>query len=215
VIRLERWSGTAAEHHGRDVPTDTELAVWQFDVRGPAVALGSRQSTAVVDEPRCRAEGVEVAVRRSGGGAVLLVPGEHVWVDVVVPGGHPLWRDDIGASMMVVGERWTAALSGLVGEPLTVHDGPMLRSPWSELVCFDGIGIGEVLAGGLKLVGISQRRTRHTARFQCIVHLVHEHRRLASLLAPPLPDAPHLEVATLPRGLDPGLVVARLVDAFG
>ena len=35
------------------------------------------------------------------------------------------------------------------------------------MVCFAGIGPGEVLVGGRKVVGISQRRNRGGARFQC------------------------------------------------
>jgi lipoate-protein ligase A len=46
----------------------------------------------------------------------------------------------------------------------------MVRTRWSPLVCFAGLGPGEVSAGGRKLVGISQRRTRAAARFQCAVH---------------------------------------------
>ena len=54
---------------------------------------------------------------------------------------------------------------------LTVHDGPMAGGRWAELVCFAGLGPGEVLVAGRKLVGISQRRTRHGSRFQCMVHI--------------------------------------------
>ena len=47
----------------------------------------------------------------------------------------------------------------------------MACTGWCPLVCFAGVGPGEVLAGGRKLVGISQRRTRAGARFQCAVHV--------------------------------------------
>jgi hypothetical protein len=39
-----------------------------------------------------------------------------------------------------------------------------------RLVCFAGIGAGEVLVGGAKVVGISQRRDRRGSRFQCVAH---------------------------------------------
>ena len=43
--------------------------------------------------------------------------------------------------------------------------------PWSALVCFAGIGPGEVLDGdGRKWVGISQRRTRDWIRLQTMAH---------------------------------------------
>ncbi len=37
-------------------------------------------------------------------------------------------------------------------------------------MCFAGMGPGEVASAGAKLVGLSQRRTREFARFQCTVH---------------------------------------------
>ena len=42
------------------------------------------------------------------------------------------------------------------------------------MVCFAGVGTGEVSVGDRKLVGLSQRRTRTGARFQCLVHLAWE-----------------------------------------
>lgn len=36
-------------------------------------------------------------------------------------------------------------------------------------MCFAGVGAGEVLLDGRKVVGISQRRARDGARFQCVV----------------------------------------------
>ena len=39
------------------------------------------------------------------------------------------------------------------------------------MVCFAGLGTGEVTVAGRKCVGMSQRRTRAGARFQCAVPL--------------------------------------------
>jgi lipoate-protein ligase A len=60
------------------------------------------------------------------------------------------------------------ALGELGLSDLTVHRGRLALSRWGRLVCFAGVGAGEVLAGGRKVVGISQRRTRHAVRFQCV-----------------------------------------------
>ena len=65
-----------------------------------------------------------------------------------------------------MGEAWGAAL-GELGVSAAVHRGPLVRSTWSADVCFAGLGPGEVTVGGRKVVGISQRRTRAAARFQC------------------------------------------------
>ena len=33
---------------------------------------------------------------------VLLLPGEFVWLDLVIPAGDPLWHDDVGRAMVWV-----------------------------------------------------------------------------------------------------------------
>ena len=48
-----------------------------------------------VDEVLLGESGIELARRRSGGGAVLLGADDHVWVDLVVPADDPLAEDDV------------------------------------------------------------------------------------------------------------------------
>lgn len=141
------------------------------EAKGPAVVLGSTQSPEVVDARRAAAAGVAVVRRRSGGGAVLVRPGELVWVDVFVPAGDPLWAADVGRATHWLGRTWVDALAA-VGYPATWHDGPLLSTAWSALVCFAGVAPGEVVVTGVdggaaKVVGVSQRRTRAGALFQC------------------------------------------------
>ena len=53
---------------------------------------------------------------------------------------------------------------------------------WSSLVCFAGLGPGEVMVAGRKAVGLSQRRSREGARFQsALLHRWEPHRLLALL----------------------------------
>ena len=56
------------------------------------MVLGSVQGHEVVDQVVAEALGVNVVGRRSGGGSVLLIPGEFVWLDLVVPAGDPQAR---------------------------------------------------------------------------------------------------------------------------
>ena len=120
---------------------------------------------------RARERGLDVVRRRSGGSSVVLVPGAHVWIDVWVPAGDPLWADDVAAAAVPVGEAWVAALARSGWTGLTVHRAGSESAPWSDLVCFAGRGPGEVItADGRKLVGLSQRRTRDWIRLQCLVH---------------------------------------------
>lgn len=191
----DRWNvewatGSAATFHHRPLPDPVRRTVWVHAVDRPALVLGSTQPDGVVDEAATNERGVEVVRRRSGGGAVLLEPGGAVWVDVVIPSTDCLWADDVEVAFAWLGEAWVAALAdlGVVGE---VHRGRPVSSPWSRLVCFAGLGPGEVTtigAGrrgpkGAKVVGMAQRRTRDGARFQCAVPRRWEPDRLLALLA--------------------------------
>lgn len=166
---LEHHEGRAGDFHARDLPSPVTRAVWWFVVRQPAVVLGSAQDPAVVDRAAAHQAGVEVVRRRSGGGAVWLAPGIVTWVDVVLPAGDPLWDQDVSRSTAWLGDAWVRTLVRLGHPGGEVHRGGLVTTPWSPLVCFAGIGPGEVMVDGHKVVGISQRRTRAGARFQCAV----------------------------------------------
>jgi lipoate-protein ligase A len=211
---VHRSTGSAAAFHARALPDPVERAVHVFDVERPALVLGSTQADAVADAGACRAAGVEVVRRRSGGGAVLLDPDDVVWVDVELPRPDPLWVDDVGRAAWWVGEAWVGALGELGVGGLEVHRRSLERGRWGELVCFAGLGPGEVTGGGRKVVGLSQRRSRSGARFQCAVPRRWDPVRLAGLLA--LPDGQRSALAADLAGVvDPVAAAASVVvDAF-
>ncbi|WP_426572582.1 lipoyl protein ligase domain-containing protein [Aquihabitans sp. McL0605] len=159
--------GSAAAFHQLEVPDPPAPVLWWFDVAWPALVLGSTQRDEIVDHEAAAAAGVEVARRRSGGGAVHLVPGAVTWIDVVLPVTDPRWTADVGRSFDWLGQAWSRVVAELGFPDATAYEGPLLRRPWSELVCFAGLGPGEVTVGERKVVGISQRRTRAAARYQC------------------------------------------------
>jgi lipoate-protein ligase A len=136
----------------------------------------------VLDGDRVARAGIEVVRRASGGGAVLVVPGSMVWVDLAIPAGDPLWEADVGKAFWWVGDLWAAALMALGQGPCRVHRGGLVPSPWSRLVCFAGLGPGEVTLGGRKAVGLSQRRTRAGAVFHGAALLEVRAHELVSLL---------------------------------
>lgn len=179
---VQHLTGTAAAFHGRELPSRAARRVWVHEVTGPAVVLGSTQPLEAVDHGAADAAGVAVVRRRSGGGAVLVEPGGVVWVDVVVPPGDRLWDDDVARAFAWVGEAWATALHRVGVTGAAVHRGALVSTPWSRLVCFGGLGPGEVTRHGHKVVGIAQRRTRHGARFQCAVPLVWDPSVLLTLL---------------------------------
>lgn len=237
---IERCAGSAADFHARDLPGGDGAHVWVFEVDRPALALGSSQPESDVDAEACRRAGVEIVRRRSGGGAVLLVPGEIAWIDVIIPPGHRLWSDDVLRAGHWLGLLWietlrTIAPTDLTGpvpsgraaavdveEPLwAVHEGPMLTTAWSRRVCFDGLGPGEVVRAGAKAVGakavaakavgVSQRRTRRGARFQTAIHHRWNPEMMVGLLAAPPVAVPDLRpVVEIPA--TPAAIAAALVE---
>ena len=161
---IEVSAGTAAAFHARPFPEPVRRTCWVFQVNRAAVALGSAQPAGHLGVVPAE---VEVVRRRSGGGAVWLAPGDVLWVDLVIPKHDPLWDDDIGRATWWVGDRWASFVAEVTGRVATVHRTGMVRTQWSSRVCFAGLGPGEVLVDGYKVVGVSQRRTREGARFQC------------------------------------------------
>ena len=165
---IERQSLSAQAAHDVDLLSTSGRKVRIFEPTAPAVVLGSTQRYDIVDSDFVAARGLDVARRRSGGGAVLVDP-SVVWLDFAIARDDPLWDDDIARSMQWLGKLWSGALvhAGIDAE---VHKGPAIVSPLARAICFCGIGHGEVVVDGRKAIGISQRRTRNGARFQTMLH---------------------------------------------
>ncbi len=154
-------------------------------VRSPALVIGSTQAIESVDLGRARACNVEVVRRKTGGGAVKVAPGRQVWLDAWVPRSDPLWRDDVVEAAAWLGHLWAGALAALglgrAGD-IEVHRGGLVRTKWSAVVCFAGIGPGEVVVGGRKVVGVAQRRNRYGAWFHSAAPTVWDPGEVTSLL---------------------------------
>jgi len=200
---VARQRGAAADLHGRPFGPDVARAVTVLEVVERALVLGSTQPDDDVDNAAIARERVDVARRRSGGGAVLLVPGQQLWVDVEIPRHDDLWADDVSRSFDWLGRAWCDAVA-MLGVDGRVHTGRLVETRWSRRVCFGGVGPGEVVVDGGKLVGISQRRTRAGARFQCVVHRRWDPAPLVGLLAlePDDRDAAIADLAGAGSGLD-------------
>ena len=178
-----------------------------------ALVLGSGQRPGVVDAAAARRRGLTVLRRRSGGGAVLVSPSDLLWVDIVVPREDPLWHPDVGSAFGWLGHLWQRALAGC-GISAEVHEGRYEPGPWGSLVCFAGHGPGEVFVAGRKVVGLSQRRSREGARFQCGLLRLWEPASLAELLLLPEEQRGELEreLAVCAAALD--VCEHRILDAL-
>ena len=185
-----------------------------MQVSAPAVVLGSAQPEEHVDLAEAHRAGVEVARRRSGGGAVLVTDSGVLWVDVILPAGDPLWDPDVSKAPVWVGQAWADALTGLGIGPATVWKERMLTNEWSSRLCFAGVAPGEVSIDGKKAVGVSQRRTRHAALFQTAVLLEWAPAGLLRLLALDPESRRRAEADLTPSAVAVHAAPADLLDAF-
>jgi lipoate---protein ligase len=208
---VRRRRGDAASLHAEPVPPGAARAAWVLEASAPALVLGSTQGDDVVDRAAAASRGLAVVRRRSGGGVVLVDPATTAWVDVIVPAGDPLWDDDVGRAAWWVGRAWQAALADLGVAPTVVHEGALACGPLGRLVCFAAVGAGEVTTPDRrKLVGVSQRRTREAARFQCAAYAEWRPGPLVDLLRLDADGARAVESAAAGIGHPP----ATIVDAF-
>jgi lipoate-protein ligase A len=206
---VTRQRASAAELHHRRLEPRRIVVVCDADA--PAVVLGSAEPWEHV-----RADGPLPAIRRrSGGGAVLVGPGNPLWVDVIVPRGDPLWDDDVGRAAWWLGDAWVRALVAVGVDGADAHRAAMTRPPWSDRICFAGLGPGEVTRSTRKLVGIAQRRTRELALFQCAVPIVWDVDPLLNVLELTDEERAAASTALADRsGLPAGVGLEPLLAAF-
>lgn len=211
---VEHHAGPASELLALSVPDPPRRTVRILAVERAALVLGSAQPDADVDAAAAVAAGIDVVRRRSGGGAVLLQPGDVVWVDAILPAGDPRWDPDIGRAFHWLGRAWVTAL-GALGLDARWNSGAPERTAWSDRICFAGLGPGEVSVGGRKVVGLSQRRMRTAALFQCAALLAWEPAALLGLLAGSTASEPAAlaELEAMAMGLGRA-VRDQLLDAF-
>jgi lipoate-protein ligase A len=227
-VTVDHCRATTADLHALDpeaLLSGRRSAVVLMEPTDRAMVLGSSQPDDLIDVWAAARAGFAVARRRSGGGVVVTGAVDAVWVDVLLAPDHPRWRADVDRAAVEVGHAWCEALVSLggagdvAGSGLVVHEGPPLHRDSGRIVCFGGLGPGEVTLQGAKLVGISQRRARWGARFQCQVQLRWAPEEWLEALRPPA-GAPALllplTVATItaPRGQgDLGRRVAEALAA--
>ena len=171
AVVVREFTGTAAELHRIAMPTELDAPeIWVMRPVGLAVAMGSSQRRDQFDTDRMQRDGVQLAERRSGGGAVFIDPVATVWIDVVAPKSSALYSPELAENFLLVGRSWQAALGSLgVHAELGVESGG--RTAASSVACWAGLGWGELSVDGAKVVGLSQRRTRWGSRVQAIAVL--------------------------------------------
>ncbi|MEZ5228041.1 MAG: hypothetical protein R2710_15635 [Acidimicrobiales bacterium] len=188
---MQATNGSALDFHARPLPplTHGRGEVWVHRSSRPALVLGSAQSDDLVDAELARSAGWEVGRRRSGGGLVVVVPDTHLWVDVVIGPDHRRWDNDVHRAFDWVGVAWARTIARCTGSPPPdVHREALVGREAGRLLCFAGLGAGEIAVDGHKLLGLSQRRTRDGARFQTMLELADHSASLRPFACGPLAD---------------------------
>ena len=132
---------------GRSPPT-----VRCFRWQSPCITLGRFQGAGELDLDRCRAAGLAVVRRPTGGAAVL--HGADLGYAVVLPAASLRPLGGPAGLYRAVGEALAAALRAM-GLPAETRSGPGGRP---EGACFAALGSCEVVVGNLKVVGSAQLR---------------------------------------------------------
>jgi len=130
-----------------------EPTLFLYGWESPALVLGYGQPADEVDLAACRADGVVVLRRRTGGTGVY-VDGD-LGLSLALPREHA-WARDLGGLYDHVLAALTTALAAL-GQPVsraTVGDGHAPRTP----ICFEGQLRESLLVDGRKAVGCAQMR---------------------------------------------------------
>jgi lipoate-protein ligase A len=174
-----------------------------YSWRLPCLSLGYGQKDAWVDRGLCARLGVEVVRRPTGGRALLHQPDEITYA-VVLP-------DAAGVSVQEAFEGIAALLAqalarlGLPVQTARTHHAP---SSGAHPSCLAVAAPGEVVAGGLKLVGSAQVRRQG----RLLQHGALPRRTDAELLARVIPGAlPQSDLASI--GFE-NLQAADLARAF-
>jgi lipoate-protein ligase A len=196
-------------------PDGPPVLAWST-VTAPGLVLGRHAVDPEVDRGSVAAEGVEVLKRSSGGGPVLW-DRDLLALDVVLPRGHRLAPDDVVAAYRWLGEALAEALTA-VGVPdvevLALERARAAPPGPAADACFGGLSPWEVLAGGRKVVGLSQTRRRTGALLQAGLPLRLDAARLARLLGRDAGWAAGLAAtAAGVRELAPDVTADALVDA--
>ena len=228
---MQTTTGTAAELHDREVPHQPDPTVWVHRLERPAIVLGSSQDTSLLDQEATAADGIEVCRRRSGGGIVGLQSNDHVWIDVIVPATSRLWSDDVQRAFHWLGLTWASTLAVLLSSSsqhatsqhatsphaISIHRGPATERIAGRLICFAALGAGEVSVDGYKVVGLSQRRTKESARFQCAALLRWDPDFYSRYVTSDALRAADIDLSTLKAGLgegDRGPTQDSVIEAF-
>ncbi len=155
-----------------------------FGWRPPAISLGYHQNAEDLQLEKCRAEGIDVVRRPTGGRAIL--HSDEVTYSVVIPAGDGGFRETVSSAYELISRALVAGLNELGIE--TAFDRAeeskvnYTRGEFS-VPCFSSSVRHEVVWRGRKLVGSAQRRYDNALLQHGSVLLGEDHLRLVDYLS--------------------------------
>lgn len=190
----------------------------------PALSFGyGQQPWREVDLDKCRAAGIEVVRRLTGGRAVL--HWEELTYSVICREDDPQCGGPISHTYRRIGEALVEGLRLFGVEAALERARPRTRQPRERGVsqpCFASLARWEVKCGGRKLIGSAQRRVRGAILQHGSLLIGSQHRRLLELLPPGGAEAArHLEGSStclqewVNGPVDLGRLAGCLAEGFG
>ena len=156
------------------------MALRIYSWRPPAVSIGYRQQVDdEIDPGQCERYGIELVRRITGGRAVL--HDQELSYSLVAPESHPALGGRSGVILRAVSEALVETLKHF-GIPAELAMEGHCGAGSNDDVCFTATGRYEITAGGRKLAGSAQRRSRGVVLQHGSLLLGPGHRRLPLLL---------------------------------
>jgi len=148
-----------------------------FDWERPTISIGYGQPRGQIDLARMAEDGLDFAVRPTGGRAVL--HWDELTYSVVIPAGHPIADLSVTESYRVLSSAIARGIARL-GLPVELARGKMgdARNP----SCFSSTSRYEIAIRGRKLVGSAQRRKNGAILQQGSILIGPEFRRVFSYI---------------------------------
>lgn len=163
-----------------EAPATLRLYEWQ----NPTISLGYHQSETDIDLDRCRADGVDVVFRPTGGRAVL--HHNEVTYSVTLPPDSPFFRADIMGVYELISRCLVRALRLLNVEvefERSKKSAPGMAHDELSALCYASSAQYEIVVNGRKLVGSAQRRISNGALQHGSILVGDEHLNITHYLA--------------------------------
>jgi lipoate-protein ligase A len=140
--------------------TAPALACWRY--ARPGLVLGAAQRVTAALQAGAAVRGIDIATRRSGGGAVITGPW-MLGLSLLLPPAHPVAKADMREGFRRLGRaccqvlRQIGVSASLAAQPDIQRSAARARAEDLEWACFGSVSHGEVVdPAGKKIAGFAQ-----------------------------------------------------------